>query len=233
MTQKDQNARISRRNFLVRTGAAGVGATALTGLATQTGNADVPRWHRTTDVVVVGSGASGLPAAIRARDLGASVIVVEENTDVGGHGMISQGNIALGGGTSLQKKFGIEDSPDKVYLDNTRPDHVHTRYNDRAVVRAFADHNLEAFDFLLANGVVFVEVRPIIVAAEGVVTPRRQTARPWSQDLKETINGTAGSGVMRPLEKSARTNGIRNRPSSTRQTVTSSARTRWRSWRVR
>jgi hypothetical protein len=208
MTKKDQDPRISRRKFLVRTGAAGVGATALTGLATQTGNADVPKWNRTADVVVVGSGASGLPAAIRARDLGASVIVVEENTDIGGHGIISQGNVSLGGGTPMQKKFGIEDSPDQVYLENTKPEHVHTRYNDRAVVRAFADHNLEAYDFLVANGVVFVETRPIRVPAEGPMTLRRQTARPWSQDLKETINNTAGSGVMRPLEKSARAKGV-------------------------
>ena len=209
MSKKDQSPRISRRNFIVKSGAAGVGAAALTGFATtQTGHADVPKWHRTTDVVVVGSGASGLPAAIRARDLGASVIVVEENTDVGGHGMISQGNVSLGGGNPIQKKFGIEDSPDNVYLENTKPDHVHTRYNDRALVRAFADHNLEVFDFLVANDVVFVEVRPIRVPAEGPMTLRRQTARPWSQDLKETINNTAGSGVMRPLEKSARAKGV-------------------------
>jgi hypothetical protein len=208
MSKKGQVSPISRRHFIKRGVAAGVGATALTALTTQKGNADVPRWHRVADVVVVGSGASGLPAAIRAQDLRASVIVVEENTDVGGHGMISQGNIALGGGTALQKKFGIEDSADKVYLENTRPEHVQTRYADRAVVRAFADHNVEAFEFLLENGVVFVDVRPTSVPAEGAVTVRRQTARPWSNDLKETINGTAGSGVMRPLEKSARAKGV-------------------------
>ncbi len=208
MSKKGQVPPISRRHFIKRGVAAGVGATALTALTTQRGNADVPRWHRVADVVVVGSGASGLPAAIRAQDLRASVIVVEENTDVGGHGMISQGNISLGGGTTLQKKFGIEDSADKVYLENTRPEHVQTRYADRAVVRAFADHNVEAFEFLLENGVVFVDVRPTSVPAEGAVTVRRQTARPWSNDLKETINGTAGSGVMRPLEKSARAKGV-------------------------
>ena len=208
MSKNDRATRIGRRDFIKSGAAAGVGATAATALSTHTGAADVPRWHRTADVVVVGSGASGLPAAIRARDLGASVIVVEENTDVGGHGMISQGNVSLGGGTPLQKKFGIEDSANSVYLENTRPEHTHTRYADRAVVRAFADHNVEAFEFLLENGIVFVDVKPTSVPAEGVVTPRRQTARPWSNDLKETINGTAGSGVMRPLEKSARTKGV-------------------------
>src|SRR2546428_3368644 len=122
MSKRAPISRISRRHFIATGATAGVGATALAVVA-QTGKADVPRWHRTADVVVVGSGASGLPAAIRARDLGASVIVVEENTDVGGHGMISQGNVSLGGGTPLQKKFGIEDSPDNIYLENTKPDH--------------------------------------------------------------------------------------------------------------
>ena len=207
MGKRDPIPGISRRRFIATGATAGVGATALA-VGAQTGRADVPKWHRTADVVVVGSGASGLPAAIRARDLGASVIVVEENTDVGGHGMISQGNVSLGGGTPLQQQFGIEDSADKVYLENTRPEHVHTRYADRAVVRAFADHNVAAYGFLLENGVVFVEARPTTVPAEGAVTPRRQTARVWSNDLKETINGTAGSGIMRPLEKSARAKGV-------------------------
>ena len=207
---KEQGKAIDRRAFLRGGAAAGVGAGAavLGGIAArEVGSADV-EWHRDADVVVVGSGASGMPAAIRARDLGASVVIVEENFDIGGHGIISQGSVALGGGTSIQRKWGIEDSADQVYLENTRPDHTHTRYNDRKVVRAFADHNVEALEFLLANGVEFTDVRPHRVPAEGVVTFRRQTAIPWSQDLKETINNTAGSGLMRPLERSARGKGV-------------------------
>ena len=159
-------------------------------------------------MVVVGSGASGLPAAIRAHDLKAAVVVIEENFDVGGHGIISQGSVALGGGHRLQKKYKIEDSPDQIYLENTRPEHTHTRYADRKVVRAFADHNVEVFDFLEANGVIFIDAKPNNVPAEGANTLRRFTTRRWSDDLKETINGTAGSGLMRGLEKSARAKGI-------------------------
>ena len=74
-------------------------------------------WDLVADVVVVGSGGTGLPAAVAAIDRGASVIVVEANYDIGGHAIVSGGNTALGGGTSAQKKYGIEDSPDLVFAD--------------------------------------------------------------------------------------------------------------------
>src|SRR3990170_8858963 len=76
-------------------------------------------WDLEADVVVIGSGAAGLPAAIKAADGGASVLVVETNYDIGGHGIISGGNVPLGGGTSAQKKYGIKDSPETVFSDLT------------------------------------------------------------------------------------------------------------------
>jgi heterodisulfide reductase subunit A-like polyferredoxin len=52
-------------------------------------------WDLEADVVIIGAGATGLPAAIQAIDAGASVIVVEANYDVGGHAMLSGGNVPL------------------------------------------------------------------------------------------------------------------------------------------
>ncbi len=203
---------VKRRDFLKNGAAAGAGAvigagSALAGVSAQ-GTRAISNWHRQADIVVIGSGAAGLPAAIRARDQKATVIVVEENYDIGGHGIISIGNVALGGGNRIQKKYAVEDSPDQIYLENTRPDHVHTRYNDRKVVRAFADHNVEVFDFLEANGVQFIDARPGNVPAEGVVTLRRVNTSVSSDDLKDSINGTPGSGLMRALERSARSKGV-------------------------
>ena len=123
-------------------------------------------WDLEADVVIIGSGAAGLPAAIKAVEGGASVIVVETNYDVGGHAIISGGHMALGGGTSAQKKYNIPDSPDTVFSDltdwsiiqpNGWPDY---RYNDRAVMRAFADHSALTYEFLLANGVEFTDMPP-------------------------------------------------------------------------
>ncbi|MGB6654324.1 MAG: FAD-dependent oxidoreductase, partial [Xanthobacteraceae bacterium] len=53
-------------------------------------------WDREADVVVIGSGATGMPAAIVAREAGASVIVVEAQPHIGGHAITSGGNLPLG-----------------------------------------------------------------------------------------------------------------------------------------
>src|SRR6202011_5745858 len=105
----------SRRDF-VKTALTGVGATAVVGCAKSVEAANASHhWASVADVVIVGAGATGLPAAIEAAENGASVIIVEQNYDIGGHALESGGNIALGGGTSLQKKYGIDDSADRMF----------------------------------------------------------------------------------------------------------------------
>src|SRR5262245_4836893 len=94
---------LSRRDPITTTATA-EGATDSPG--TRRGSENLsPSWDLVADVVVVGSGATGLPAAIKAVDGGASVIVVEANYDIGGHAIISGGNTPLGGGTSAQRKY--------------------------------------------------------------------------------------------------------------------------------
>src|SRR5436190_22403298 len=208
MANKQNSHGVTRRRFIKDGATLGVGAAALAG-ATQeaTLEAQSPtRWDRTADVVVVGAGASGLCAAIMARDRGASVLVVEQNHDIGGHAMVSGGRIPLGGGTRLQKKFGIADSADQVYLDHTDPKNLELRYSDRDLVRVWADENAATFDFLLDNGVKFEEVMPTLV--NGGTVPRLFRTQVFSDDLKETINGSPGSGLVRALEKSARAKGV-------------------------
>jgi succinate dehydrogenase/fumarate reductase flavoprotein subunit len=79
----------------------------------------VPAWDKEADVVVIGTGATGLPAAIQAREDGAAVILLEASGDIGGHAILSGGNLPLGGGTSAQKKHNIEDSADLIFSDLT------------------------------------------------------------------------------------------------------------------
>ncbi|MBI4888566.1 MAG: FAD-dependent oxidoreductase [Acidobacteria bacterium] len=199
---------MNRRRFL-KDGVLGVGASALAGAAAQEAELSaqrVTKWDRVADVVIAGAGASGLCAAIMARDEGASVLVIDQNHDIGGHAMVSGGRIPLGGGTRLQKKFGVEDSADKVYLDHTNARNQELRFSDRDLVRVWADENAPTFDFLLDNGVKFDEVMPTLVN-EGTV-PRLFRTVPYSDDLNVTINGSPGSGLVRALEKSARAKGV-------------------------
>jgi len=174
-------------------------------------------WTFEADVLVIGSGAAGLPAAIKAVEGGATVIVVETNYDVGGHAILSGGHMALGGGTSAQRKYGIEDSPDIVFSDltdwsivqpNGSPDY---RYNDRALMRVFADHCAPTFEFLLANGVEFTDKAPDNHGASttGNSAPRENHSF-WTKGAGlESPNAAAGTGVIRPLEASARAKGVR------------------------
>ena len=175
------------------------------------------RWDLEADILVIGSGAAGLPAAIKAAEAGASVIVVEANYDVGGHAILSGGHMALGGGTSAQRKYCIEDSPDTVFSDltdwsivqpNGSPDY---RYNDRSLMRAFADHCALTFEFLLANGVEFADKPPDNHGASttGNSAPRENHVL-WTKGAGlESPNAAAGTSVVRPLEASARAKGVR------------------------
>jgi len=169
-------------------------------------------WDLVADVVVVGSGGAGLPAAIAAIDCGAAVIVVEANYDIGGHAIVSGGNTALGGGTSAQKKYEIVDSPDLVFSDLTdwsvvEPNgSANYRYNDRAVIRAFADNCAQTYEFLVANGVKFKDKAPDNQGAHstGNSAPRENHSI-WTEGAGlASPNNRPGTGLIRSLEASAR-----------------------------
>jgi fumarate reductase flavoprotein subunit len=60
------------------------------------------------DIVIVGAGGSGLAAAVAAADAGASVILLEKCSTIGGTTALSVGSISAAG-TRLQKSMGITD----------------------------------------------------------------------------------------------------------------------------
>ena len=183
------------------------------------------KWDKEADVVVIGSGAAGLPASIIARENGASVILVEANGDIGGHAAVCTGNIALGGGTAAQKAAGIVDSPDILFKDLTDWSAVEPngaaayRFNDRDIVRAFADNNVFAYDFLVSHGLTWTKPVPDRggMTQAGKSAPRAmhaailqyeriQTGVVEPPNVGRTTSG--GIGIMRPLEAAARKAGV-------------------------
>jgi hypothetical protein len=170
---------LSRRDFFKSGAAAGVGAAVLSGEA----RAQAIQWNYEADVVVLGSGCVGLHAAVRARDLGASVLVIDQNFDVGGKLVHSGGWTSLGGGDAIQerdrtaadpqglgltapriKPENLEDDPDRLFRDMTDWSVVDAtgvaryRYNDRELHRAWADNAPKTRQFMMDNYVRFARI---------------------------------------------------------------------------
>ncbi len=214
---------INRRKLLA--GGAGAGAAALSVAAAQAQSPPGIQWDYDVDIVVVGAGATGLPAAIVARESGARVILVEAESHLGGHAICSGGNLPLGGGTSFQKKWGVTDSPDLIFRDltdwsvTTANGAADYRYNDREIIRAFADNNVATYDFLVAHGVVLVDKAPdergggsvggsIMreMHCAPVDWPLIQTGKPAKPEDRLKIS--TGNGLMHPLIAAARKAGV-------------------------
>src|SRR5882724_5107893 len=173
---------LNRRDFFRGGAAAGVGAVVLSTDAMAQENGGI-RWNYEADVVILGSGCVGLHAAVRARDLGASVLVIEQNFDVGGKLVHSGGWTSLGGGDPIQerdrmgtdpqglglkaaliKPEELEDDPDRLFRDMTDWSVVDAtgvaryRYNDRELHRAWADNAPKTRQFMMDNYVRFARI---------------------------------------------------------------------------
>jgi len=212
---------LSRRQFLKSSAlsAAGLAAASILGPnAAIAENADSAiQWDYEADVVVIGAGGAGLPAALKAMEDGSSVLLVEANWDVGGHCAVSGGNLHSGGGTVTQKKYGIVDSADQYYIDHTSGTTLSTRFDDREYVRAVADSMAECYDFCVAKGLLIQEREPTRqnYVLDGFTEPESvprwtytdASTEGWVDDY--TGRGNAGLGITRPLERSLRQQGAK------------------------
>src|SRR5262249_8164837 len=118
-SKRQDNKALNRRDFFRGGAAAGVGAAVLSTGAVAQENGGI-RWSYEADVVILGSGCVGLHAAVRARDLGASVLVIEQNFDVGGKLVHSGGWTSLGGGDAIQQRDRAAADPEGVGLTAPR-----------------------------------------------------------------------------------------------------------------
>ena len=123
----------------------------------------VPKnWDGEADVIVIGGGNAGLPAAITAHDKGAKVMVVETSS-----GMASSLAMIAGGtpfaGTDIQKEKGIKDSADQLYEEA-----IKVSGGSHELWRAIADRQLEVYEWLKSLG-----AKPeVVLLAPGHLVPR-------------------------------------------------------------
>jgi hypothetical protein len=187
--ERNQDKGLNRREFVKSGAAAGLGAAALAAAScaeaqrASTGAASID-WDYDVDVVIAGGGCAGLTAAIRARDLGATVLVVDQNFDLGGRMLHSGAFVSLGGGDPLQlrdmkgesDKEGfvtmapveapeeLDDNVELLFKDITdwsvlnRRGETPYRYNERELVRAWAENCPATRQFLMDNYVRFARI---------------------------------------------------------------------------
>jgi fumarate reductase flavoprotein subunit len=139
---------------------------------------------RDYDVIVVGSGAAGLAAAVAAADAGASVLVVESEKRVGGSSRLSGGHF-YAAGTSVQKEAGvIGDTADAMF------EHYMTLAQslvDPAVVRRYCDLSAPTLEWAIGLGVKYPKEA---LYASGVgSTPRGHPPEGEGQEVIDVLDG--------------------------------------------
>lgn len=146
----DTNLSISRRTLLK-------GAAATTVLSTMPWSMRQAFAQDAFDLVIMGAGTAGIPAAIFAADRGARVAVIEKSNNIGGTLYVSGGMMA-GAGTVFQQRKGIKDSPDIHYEDIMR---ISARTAVPEMARLWADNGGETINWLAANGFTIADDQPV------------------------------------------------------------------------
>ena len=112
--------------------------------------AKVPeKWDYEADVIVVGAGTAGFPAAIAATDAGAKAVILEILPIVAPSLPLINVGPAFAG-TSLQAQAGIKDSPEEYYKDG-----VEVAKGDPEIWKAFTDNQLDCFRWCQEIGMDF------------------------------------------------------------------------------
>jgi len=221
MNQPDEPGGPTRRD-VVRALAFGAGAGMLASAsdAAPVRADSTVRWDDTADLVIVGSGAAGISAALEARAQGLDVLVLERFTIPGGSSSLSGGVCYLGGGTPLQRALGFEDSEEemlKYLLAACGPRGL------RDKIEVYCAGSLEHFDWLVKQGVAYAQrysdEKELSHAAASLyycgserVQPYSTIARPAPRGhVPAAENQTGGRALMQTLLGAATRAGVKVR----------------------
>jgi fumarate reductase flavoprotein subunit len=148
---------------------------------------------RETDVVVIGSGVSGLSAALTAAEGGAKVILFEKQRSLGGTSNFFDGIFAVE--SDMQRQRYISYTRDEAFKNIM--EYSHWRANAR-LVRAFVDQSGETVAWLQKQGVEFIDASINMPDAPRTYHP---------------VKGT-GEAVVKALATSAKEKGVDIRPAT-------------------
>ncbi|GAA4670219.1 FAD-dependent oxidoreductase [Gordonia humi] len=154
--------------------------------------------EETVDVVVIGGGGAGLAAAVSAAEAGASVLLFESETELGGSTQLSAG-LFTAAGTSVQKGVGIDDTAEK-----------------------FFQHYMDLNQWMLAPGLIrtFCEnAGPTLewLIGLGVDIPARESSNAHMPGLSQAgvedvwrghVPKDQGYGLVQTLDRARKANGV-------------------------
>ncbi|MBN1191996.1 MAG: FAD-dependent oxidoreductase [Dehalococcoidales bacterium] len=144
-----------------------------------------------TEVIVIGSGAAGLSAAVTAAGGGAGVVVFEKQRSLGGTSNFLQGTFAVE--SRMQRERYITYSRDDAF--KSIMEYSHWRANPR-LVRAIVNESPYTIEWLQKQGVVFLDA-----TINMIDSPRTY----------HVIKGN-GDALIKALALSAREKGVDIRP---------------------
>jgi succinate dehydrogenase/fumarate reductase flavoprotein subunit len=112
-----------------------------------------------TEILVVGGGGSGLATAVRAAQLGADVLLVEKNSELGGTSARAVGSVSASL-TGFQRRKGIHDSLEEHFEDlgTLAGENVHR--DNLALRRVYVENTGETLHWLKSLGVAFFGPMP-------------------------------------------------------------------------
>lgn len=140
------------------------------------------------DVVVIGTGGAGLSAAIQAHDEGASVLIVEKMSSIGGNTIKSSAGMNAAE-TRFQRVKGIKDSKELFYDETMKGG---KNRNNPELLRKFVENAPQAVEWLALRGIMLND----LTFTGGMSVERCHRPRDGS-----AVGGYLISGLVRNINK--------------------------------
>ncbi len=205
---------IRRRTLLA---GAGTAAITVASSAAALPRSKVASWDATTDVLVAGSGAAGVSAALAARAEGARVTLIESLTHPGGSSAMSGGVVYAGGGTELQRALNVEDSVEQMFAFLSRAGGKHPPLEK---IQRYCEDSVAHFNWLLDQGIRYTEKftrakglpmgdESLYFSGTELAWPARELATPAPRGHVPGVEGmNGGRHMMEVLLRRARKSGV-------------------------
>jgi len=179
MTQLWTKAELTKRQFMIGAGSVAVGLAAAR-------HAQAADNAKTWDLIIVGAGTAGIPAAVFAAKRGARVLLIEASAQLGGTLHLSTGQMSAAG-TKVQAAKGIVDTPQEHFDDVWK---ISKGTVSPELVKLAVFNAAEAYDWLMDNGFDMIPSHPV----------KGQAHEPYSKDRYYWgIDG--GISILKVLEK--------------------------------